>query len=334
MKKIFFSFCFSFVLLSAIGQTESFGITTYNAPKGWTKEVAGNYVSYTISNKQTNSWCRINILKSTISKGGIEKDFESEWEELIEKNYHPTATASLNPVQESDGWKVKAGAVNFTFNKKPAMALLTTISGFELCVSIVTTTNTQDYLNDIDALLASVEVKKPEISQQQVPVSNTDNNSIIGTWGITASDQNSWRVNNGVMSTIFRQYTFNENGTYIFIVKTFDPLMDKILLGREKGNYQIVGHTLSLNPQKSVLEAWSKKNNTDWGKLLSTQNIALEKTIYQCTKEYEATINEWRIFLQASGVTKRDGPFNSSSSPNSWIYIIASPARPMIKLPN
>jgi hypothetical protein len=76
------------------------------------------------------------------------------------------------------------------------------------------------------------------VTQPASTGNNSDNRSIIGTWGANASDQSSFRVNNGVMNYITRQYTFNPNGIYSFVSKAFDPLMDKILLGKESGTYQ------------------------------------------------------------------------------------------------
>lgn len=45
--------------------------------------------------------------------------------------------------------------------------MLTTMSGFERCLSIVVTTNTQDYIKDIEAFLASVTLIKPEVVPHQ-----------------------------------------------------------------------------------------------------------------------------------------------------------------------
>jgi hypothetical protein len=167
-----------------------------------------------------------------------------------------------------------------------------------------------------------------EISKPAMPVipktkeNSIDNEAVIGTWSASASDQSSFRVNNGVMNYIVRQYTFNPNGTYSFVSKTFDPLMDKILLGRENGTYQINANNLTINPEKSVLEAWSKKDGKDeWGNLLDSQNNTLEKVSYQFTKHYFSGIREWSLVLQAGMQTHRDGPFSGSSAfSNAWIY--------------
>ena len=57
---------------------ETFDLITYTPPKGWTKNVEETLVSYTITDSKSNSWCRMMVIKSTISKGSIEADFESE----------------------------------------------------------------------------------------------------------------------------------------------------------------------------------------------------------------------------------------------------------------
>jgi len=338
MKKITTLFLLTIIVLQAAAQKQTFDMITYTAPKGWKKEVTKDIISYTTINTQTKNWCRINIVKSTSSKGSIEQDYESEWQELVVKSYKPDKAAPLDEPKETNGWKIKSGGAKFNFNNSDAMVLLTTATGYNRCASIVATTNNARYLEDIDSLLASVELKKIETIAAQTPIANNDNaqlpaeNSVIGTWCMSASDNSSFRVKNGVMSTIFRQYTFKENGTYTCNIKTYDPLMSSILLGRETGTYKKTGSNLTINPQKSVLEEWSKKNNGDqWGKLLKTQVIALEKVTYSFTKIHIPENNEWQLILKA-GQTKRDGPFNNHER-NAWIYIISSPARPAIKLP-
>lgn len=335
LKTILLYAFFSFYALASIAQKETFDLVTYTAPVNWQKEVTENIISYTSINNTTKNWCRINIVKSTASKGSIELDFESEWQELMVKNYKPTEPPQLNEVQEADGWKIKAGAGKFIFNNANAMATLTTMSGFNRCVSILASTNSQDYLKDIEALLSSIELIKPETVSQQSPVTNEVRISIIGTWVASESDNSNFRVKNGVMSTIWRQYTFNTNGTYTFYSKAYDPLMDKTLLGRENGTYQINGNNIIVNPQKSVLEAWSKIANRDeWGKKLNTQNIPLEKVTYQFTNHYSEVMNRMELVLQTSKETKRDGHFsNFNNFGNAYYYPVVAPNNKSIALP-
>jgi hypothetical protein len=206
------------------------------------------------------------------------------------------------------------------FNNTKAAAILTTFSGYGRCVSIIATTGSQRHLNDIESFISHIDLKKPVVPSQQM-TGNT-NSEIIGTWGISASDQSSFRVNNGVMNYITRQYTFNPDGTYSFVSKAFDPLMDKILLGKENGTYQLNGNNLSISPIKSVLEAWSKKDGKDEGGIqLSIQNNQLEKVTYQFTKHYFSGTKEWSVVLQADKQTQRDGAYSGGSAfDNAWIY--------------
>ena len=330
-------FLFSMFLTNIFAQKETFDIITFSPPAGWKKEVTENTIIYTSINNTNKTWCRIGIVKSTASKGNIEADFESEWQGLVVGNYKPTDAPKLSKVRETDGWKIKEGVTKFKFNNTDATAILTTISGFDRCESIVVTTSSQEYLEDIDELLKSVEFKKMQSSSQPAPTgNNSDNASIIGTWGANASDQSSYRVNNGVMNYITRQYTFNVNGTYIFVSKAYDPLMDKILLGKENGTYQITGNNLTIIPGESVLEAWSKKDGRDeWGKLINTQNQALERVTYQFNKHYFNGNQKWNLILQAENVTKRDGPFSGNlSSAKAWYYDPVLANNKVIELPS
>jgi hypothetical protein len=318
---------------------EVFDIVTYSAPTGWIKEVKENLISYTITNKKNKSWCQIGILKSTISKGNIDADFDSEWQELVAKPYSITEPPQINEVQEKDDWKIKAGSGKFLFNNSNASAILTTASGYNRCVSIVAITNSQDYIKDIEAVLTSVDLTKPEVvipDQTNTATDNTnDNTSIIGVWIATASDQSSFRVKNGVMNYIVRQYNFTPDGNYTFTSKAFDPLLNKILLGKEHGTYQISGTSITITPKKSVLEAWSKKDGADkWGKLLSSQNIPLEIVSYQFSKHFFSGIKETSLILQSDTPTKRDGVYSGNVTiKNSWIYSPVSTSHPIIKLP-
>jgi hypothetical protein len=77
-------------------------------------------------------------------------------------------------VHETEGWKIKSGGGKFIFNKVNAMALLTTISGYERCVSIVASTNSQIYIDAIQTFLSSIDLKKPQQigTENKVPVKN------------------------------------------------------------------------------------------------------------------------------------------------------------------
>ena len=112
MKKLILLCAFLNIVPISFAQKETFDLATYNVPKDsagitWKKERTGNITSFTIINKKNNNWCRISIVRSTVSKGSIDLDFESEWKELIVKSYKPAEAPQVNEVQEADGWKIK-----------------------------------------------------------------------------------------------------------------------------------------------------------------------------------------------------------------------------------
>jgi Lipocalin-like domain len=335
MKYLIFVF-FAFSAANLLAQQKAtFDLATYTVPSGWKQTSnSSNVVGYTITNNQKGTYCQIGLYASTASKGSLQADFESEWQELIVKMYKPSAKPNLLPVASENGWDAQAGVAPFEFNGARSAAMLVTMSSNGRCVSIVIVTNTEDYQTEIEKFVDDVDLKRIEPASQSVAAAD-GSASILGTWSMTSSSQSSYRVKNGVTNYIRRQYTFNQDGTYTFITRTFDPLMEKILLGKESGTYQISGNNLTVTPQKSVLEGWSKKNGSDqWGNFIDSQNVPLEKVTYQFTKHYFSGIQEWNLVFQAEAPTKREGPFsNNSTFSNAYYYSPISTGHPLIELP-
>src|SRR5690606_14696034 len=130
-------------------------------PAGWKKEEKGNLLAFIKTDKKKKTWCQIYILKSTASKGDIETDLQSEWQELAVKNYKLANAAAFSAVEESEGWKMKTGMEKFMFNGSESMVMLTTFSGYGRCVSIVAATNSGDYSDVITKFWESIELIKP-----------------------------------------------------------------------------------------------------------------------------------------------------------------------------
>ncbi len=144
---------------------ETFDLVTYSPPKEWKKDENVNIVTFSFANSQDKTWCRIGIVKSTNSKGSIEQDFNSEWAELVAKQYNITAAPQTSQISEANGWKIQSGSGQFTFNTTKAAAILTTFSGYGRCVSILATTGSQRYLDDIEGFISHIELKIPDGNQ-------------------------------------------------------------------------------------------------------------------------------------------------------------------------
>lgn len=337
MKKIILINLFLIITGISFGQKQTFDLITYTQPKGWKNEINKELTSYTYIDKKDKSWCQIGIYKSTVSKGNIDADFESEWETLVKKKFHPVDTPNTN-MQQAEGWNIKSGACKFLFEEKETAVILTTFSGYGVCISIVATMPNQRYIKNFEELIASVKLKIPEanISHSQnnsQTNGNTTVPSVIGKWSKTSTSNSNSEVSNGLHEYHQMQYEFNPDGTYNFLYRSFSYLPD-ILIAKENGTYIVKENAITIIPQTSVFETWTKGSIIDGngkvayidklGKLKSSQKRALEKITYQFTTHYFSGIKEWSLVLQYNKQTVRDGPYNGGSSfSNAWLYGVA-----------
>jgi hypothetical protein len=170
MKKITILFIVLTIGINSFGQTQTFDIVTYIPPSGWTKEAKDFATSYVTTNNKTKGWCRITIYKSIKSSGDPMADYNSEWNELMVKNNHGTATPPKPEVEVEDGWTSNSGVSVFKFENKDAYSLLSTVSGYGVEVSIVVLMNSQEFMKDVEKMLSSIDLKKPEIQANTVSV--------------------------------------------------------------------------------------------------------------------------------------------------------------------
>ena len=174
MKPIFSILLFMLSASSLFAQRETFDLATYTIAAGWKKASNNtNVVSYAITNNQKNTYCQIGIYASTKSKGSLQADFESEWQELVVKTYKPTTKPELQPAVSENGWDVQSGVASFEFSGAESVAMLVTMTSQNRCMSIVVLTNTQDYQTEIEKFLESVDLRKIEGSTQSLPGSQT-----------------------------------------------------------------------------------------------------------------------------------------------------------------
>jgi hypothetical protein len=155
--------------VAGFAQQETFDLITYTIPVGWKKNSHTDHViSYAATNNQKGTYCQIGIYKSTNSKGSLQADFESEWQELVVKAYHPTQKPELVPRASENGWDAQGGAAPFEFSGGQSAAMLVTMTGYGRCTSIVILMNTKDYQTEIEKFLKSVDLKRLETTTPSV----------------------------------------------------------------------------------------------------------------------------------------------------------------------
>ena len=320
----------------------TFDIATFQPPAGWQRQDKDGVVIFNTSNQQKGTYALITLYRSGESSGNARTDFDNDWQQFIVNQLGVKENAQVEPAKKSQGWDVITGGATMQNELGTSAVILQTSSGFGRAFSVAAIFNSQDYVPAIEAFGASIKLQKPDtIAKQPSPgIGANETASILGTWGMASSGpqraddyKNPYSVNGYGYSKA--QYTFNSDGTYSFVSKTFRMVFDKILLIKESGSYQINGSRITINPQRSVIEAWSKRDGADkWGRLLSSQNRPLERVTYQFTKHYFSGIQVWNLVLQADHPTDRDGPFSGNTTfPNAWYYAPISANNPVIELP-
>jgi hypothetical protein len=316
----------------SFGQAASnFDIATFRSPAGWKKQVTQNSIQFSSENKPKGTYCLITLFKSMPAIGNAKENFDAAWSTVVAEAVSPASSPEMFPADSRDGWEVTSGHAPFQKDGSPGVAVLLTLTGNDKMMIALILTNTSEHESAISAFLASVHLKPPTASVPRPAAASSDNSAIVGQWGISVSPQDSFSVNNGINGYTTRQYTFNPNGTYEFLIKLFAYTSNQILFTRETGTYQLDGSTLSLSPQKGSIQAWSKATVTaadgrpaqtdKFGKLINTQAWPLEKVSYQIAREYMSGSEKWQLRMQTTNPTRRDGPFTGSSAwPNTYFY--------------
>jgi len=308
----------TFTITSLAQSTETFDLATFQSPTGWNKQSKGGVLIFNTSNQQKGTYAMIMLYASGQSSGNAKSDFENDWQQFIAGQLEVKNKPQLEPAKTVEGWQSITGGAAFENNIGTSAVILNTFSGYGKSFSVASVFNSEDYLPAIEAFSLSVELRKPEAKLN----TTDDSASIMGTWGVSSGNHSSYAMSNGLSGYIKRQYTFNADGTYIFLSKNFQMTSDKILLVRQHGKYQVSGNNLTISPTSSVIEAWSKKQGIDeWGTRVNSQPYPLEKVTYQFTKHYFSGIQTWSLVFQSGTATQRDGPYvGGSAFDNAWIY--------------
>lgn len=326
---------------------EKYDIVKYTEPSGWVKENGDGFVAYTIMGEVKNEYARILIFKSLAGTGNINTDFDAEWKELVQVNYSTGDFIETNVSAYKEGWTAKMGVAPFEHQNTNHAALLLTLSKAKTKMSFVFITNTTAYesvfedfgsslnfggnTNRVDNLATSTGSNKtvtaPENSNTRINQATAETNydqRLIGKWNRSGSahpryaDAASW----GTAGYTTSRYEFKTDGTYFYTERSFRMTHPDIILVKESGRFSVADNALTITPEKSVIESYTKKNNVDeLGPLVKSENRRLEVTAYTFTFHYFSGIQEWNLVLQAPNPTQRDGNFSSNNTyPNAWYF--------------
>lgn len=151
-----------------------------------------------------------------------------------------------------------------------------------------------------------------------------NNTSIAGLWTDYVLETTGYYINNMPQYTsgyLRKEYTFNNDGTYIFRNKQWLTKSLDITFMYETGTYTVKGNQLIITPKSGKAGFWRKKSSTkEWGSLVKSSDYKLEKTTYTFEIIKDPTYGN-SILIKSAKPTQRDGgKFNSVDEPYEFKY--------------
>ena len=207
--------CFQLCAIASSAQ-ERFDVTTFNAPKGWRKEVSpgGDIIRYTKEDATKNVFAMITIFKAVPAGADSKANFDSAWEEFAQKTMNAN-DPQMSPVRNQNGWEVQSGLAAFQKDGIGGAAMLATASGESKMVNILLVTNTDIFQTEIESFFASVKF-------QTIPAKSIEQRATtVDRSAIRSKDKPELWINRRIATSIYANpptvsdlYLIYPNGDY------------------------------------------------------------------------------------------------------------------------
>jgi len=160
--------------IASCGQTQTFDITTFTAPKGWKKQTTESTIQFSKENATTGAYCIIMVFKALPGTADSKENFDAAWETVVKEAVTVTAAPEMQPPAKENGWEAQTGMAPFESDGSKGIALLVTSTGFDKMVNILILTNSDAYEKEMTAFVESVSFKKPAVSVGQTQEKKKD----------------------------------------------------------------------------------------------------------------------------------------------------------------
>jgi hypothetical protein len=312
-------------------------------PAGWQLNKQTGFTQLTYSNTQQKSFCQAAFYAAQPSTGDKQKDFENEWKEIVEKNFTVLTFASPEKLKDKKGNSfLRKGAKGTDKGGNKYYVQLNVFDCNKSIQSVLVVSGTQQQLQQYESSWQSLisEVKKDNTGIKTTSVLTTDaipppDKKIVGIWGkvysVIGAYTNDLSTNLAFSGYKRGQYAFKTDGTYSFQGENWGGTVnnEKFKLKNNKeyglideiGTYQQTGNKLKIMPLKNMYRVVQED-----GKLLRSENLALEKREYTWQTYYAVGMEETRLVLTANSENFFDGDFSTYepavSFPKSFGYAL------------
>lgn len=309
MKQLLFAaICITVLSLVSFPQApEAFDISTFRAPKGWTKQAGQDSIRFSTADK--DDYCLVALYRSLPGIGTPKENFDAAWETIVKEAVTVSSAPQMFPSDPKGEWLIAGGFAPFEKNGEKGVAVLYTATGYGKMVNALVLTNTQAYEPTITAFLESISFKKPEVAapQPQVSTSGSQPSLTNNFWKMGGIRQGMLGHAGLSTATFSSTYQFFSNGTYKFSRVNMQLAAPKYYLENEEGTYTVSGNTITITSKKAVFSQ-HRLNKED--PPLKSGNLGLSTAQYRF--EFWKYDDNWRLLLSPidGNETKRDGTFS------------------------
>ena len=327
MKPLFRLVLGLMLAVSSFAQKESFDVILCTVPAGWKQQQHEGGFQLSIADSKTGGYAMAVITRATASEAPARENFNRQWDRMVRGVVSAAGEPAMAEPALSNGWEIVSGSGHYTDRGAQGMVVLLTATARGQTVSAVLMANTQQFQDDLLALLESLELKAPADRSDPpgaTPAPAGNSAALVGLW-VDYHNESSGRFANGM--TMFtggytrREYRFMADGTYVFRAKDWLVVQKEIFFAQESGTWTANGNRLTLVPDQGRGEWWSKAasgKTNEWGRPARVSEWKLETVTYAFELRHFAGTNETHLMLEPSRPTGREGGSGSPASQRSY----------------
>lgn len=136
-------------------QNKSFSIFTYTAPKSFVLKENNTKVFYERS--EGKNYCQLFLYPAVNSQAGIEKDFEANWNFFARNTSQGINDPETKATDSANGWQVIFAGAKGSYNTKPFIITLSTLSKDGITFYAAAVFSDQKYLQTVQDFIGSIE---------------------------------------------------------------------------------------------------------------------------------------------------------------------------------
>ena len=312
---------------------ETFDIATFQAPKGWIKQVGTDAIQFSSEDKAAGTFCLISLFKSVPGLNGSKENFDAAWDTIVKEAVNPSAPPQMQPAANKDGWEITSGFAQFEKDGAKGAAVLVTASGYGTMVNILVLTNSDAFEKTVSAFLESVSLKKPAVENPApAPVAQNGQPSLAGNYWKQGGIRGGMLGHSGLSTGTFsKTYQFNADGTYKFFVENMQLAAPKYYLENEEGTYKVSGNTITITAKKA---SFKQHRLTKEEAPSASGNLPLVTAQYRF--EFWLHNDNWALLLSPvdGNENKRDGTFSfwrNGEAQRTYQYVLVNAKGQLIR---